>query len=109
MFSTLSHLFSRFSRFLILSACAFVLSSPSFATTSTTQTFPSAQVQGRGPLPYNYRIIDGHIHAGGHPLNPNSFSNSDKEALTVLAYLKTQGVTCIIDLENTRTIQKRYS
>ncbi|HTY13571.1 MAG TPA: hypothetical protein VMD02_05230 [Candidatus Omnitrophota bacterium] len=81
----------------------------SFAATSEVVKFPAKDVQGTGPLPYNYRIIDGHIHAGGHPLNPaTEFGNSDEQALSILNYLKSKGVENIIDLENTRSIQDRY-
>lgn len=74
------------------------------------QKFPASQVFGVGPLPYNYRIIDGHIHAGGHPLNPsNNFGNSDKQAINILSYLKSKSVETVIDLENTGSIQCRYS
>lgn len=64
---------------------------------------------GTGPYPYNYRIIDGHIHAGGHPLNPtNAFSNTDAQVLSILNYLKSKHVAVIIDFENTKRIQDRY-
>jgi len=70
----------------------------------STITFASSS------LPYNYRIIDNHIHAGGHPLNPqNNFANSDQLVLATLNYLKSQGIKTIIDLENTKSIQKRYT
>ncbi len=60
-------------------------------------------------IPYNYRFLEGHIHAGGHPLNPaNNFGNSDAEVLKTLEFLKARGVKVIIDLENTRRIQARY-
>ncbi len=66
-------------------------------------------MKGPGPLPYNYRIIDGHIHAGGHPLGPvDDFGNTEEEALSVLAYLRAQGVVTVIDLENTKRVQERY-
>jgi len=80
-----------------------------WAANSGVTAFPTREVLGKGPLPYNYRIIDGHIHAGGHPLNPaNDFKNSDKEVLGILGYLKAQRVETIIDLENTGRIQDRY-
>ena len=71
--------------------------------------FPAKEVSGSGPLPYNYRIIDSHIHAGGHPLNPsNSFSNTDAQVSSILNYLKSEKVYTVIDLENSRRIQERY-
>ncbi len=81
----------------------------SYKIQSKVETFPFSQVQGSGHLPYNYRIIDKKIHAGGHPLNPKiSFKNTDKQCLAILNYLKSKGIKTIIDLENTTKIQKRY-
>lgn len=71
--------------------------------------YPTKEVSGIGPYPYNYRVIDSQIHAGGHPLDPQTrFGNSDEQVLSILAYLKKQGVKQIIDLENTQRIQSRY-
>ncbi len=71
--------------------------------------FQTAEVSGRGPYPYNYRIIDNHIHAGGHPLNPtNNFGNTEEQTESILKYLKSKGVNTIVDLENSRSIQKKY-
>lgn len=78
-------------------------------TASTVKSFPAKEVKGSGPLPYGYRVIDGHIHAGGHPLNPaNKFGNTDQQAMNILKYLKAQGVDTVIDLENSGKIQSRY-
>ena len=94
---------------LILSIVLLILVSiASFALDSTCIKYPAKEVRGTGPLPYNYRIIDGHVHAGGHPLNPNKFKNSDKETLSILNHLKSQGVTVVINLENTKSIYNRY-
>lgn len=93
---------------LILFAAAAVLAGAVHAG-SICKRYPSSQVKGSGPLPYNYRVIDGHIHAGGHPLRPsNDFGNTDEQVLSILSYLKAQGVDAIIDLENTKKIQSRY-
>jgi protein tyrosine/serine phosphatase len=71
--------------------------------------FPAKDVYGKGPLPYNYRIIDGNIHAGGHPLGPiGYFRNTDEQVLNILSYLRSRGVKTIIDLENSWWIQRRY-
>jgi protein tyrosine phosphatase (PTP) superfamily phosphohydrolase (DUF442 family) len=79
------------------------------ATASICLQGPTTEVQGRGPLPYNYRLIDGRVHAGGHPLNPKTeFANSDHQVLAILAYLTGEGVATVIDLENTKHIQPRY-
>lgn len=80
-----------------------------FAATSQVIKFPAKEINGTGPLPYNYRIIDDHIHAGGHPLNPRTvFMNTDKQVLSILNYLKSKGVKTVIDLENSFWIQARY-
>jgi protein tyrosine phosphatase (PTP) superfamily phosphohydrolase (DUF442 family) len=82
---------------------------PTLAQSSNVTHFPIKKVYGKGPLPYNYRVIDQTIHAGGHPLNPtNYFRNSDEQVRNILAYLKDQGVITVIDLENTWGIQRRY-
>ncbi|MDD4179556.1 MAG: tyrosine-protein phosphatase [Candidatus Margulisbacteria bacterium] len=71
--------------------------------------FPAEEVSGTGPLPYNYRVVGGTLHAGGHPLNPaTSFGNSDEQTLAILNYLKTASIETVIDLENTKKIQARY-
>jgi protein-tyrosine phosphatase len=86
-----------------------LLACSAFAAESTVLKFPAKDVGGTGPLPYNYRIIDDHIHAGGHPLNPtNNFSNTDEQVLAILNYLKSKNVATVIDLENTQRIQVRY-
>ena len=60
-------------------------------------------------LPYNFRVIDQNVCAGGHPLGPvNGFGNSEEKALSILFYLKSRGVKQVIDLENTKRIQARY-
>jgi len=93
--------------FTIVLAC--LLTGSLLAGVSNVIKFPAKEVQGTGPLPYNYRIIDGHLHAGGHPLNPsNGLNNSDKQVRSILNYLKSKGVLTVIDLENTKSIQKRY-
>ena len=63
---------------------------------------------GNSP-PYNFRVIDEKVCAGGHPLGPNTnFGNSDEKVLSILFYLKTRGIKTVIDLENTKDIQSRY-
>jgi hypothetical protein len=82
---------------------------PALAVNSTCVKFPTAEVQGQGPLPYNYRVIDGHVHAGGHPFNhQGKLSNTDEQALSILSYLKSRRVETVIDLENTKSILPRY-
>jgi len=76
--------------------------------------FYQQDVTGEGPLPYNYRIIDLRIHAGGHPLNPQTrngkedFSNTDEQVMKIFKLLKANGVKVVVDLENTARIQARY-
>ncbi|MBU1026394.1 MAG: dual specificity protein phosphatase family protein [Candidatus Margulisbacteria bacterium] len=110
--------------FLLLTLESLVLSQPiiladytdasklyiSYKVESKVETFPFKLVQGNGPLPYNYRIIDKKIHTGGHPLNPKTdFKNDDEQCLAILNYLKSKGIKTIIDLENTSNIQTRYN
>lgn len=76
---------------------------------STCVRYDRSKVMGTGPLPYNYRVIDKTFHAGGHPLNPdNGFKNTDKQALSILRYLKSKGVVTVIDLQNDKSIEPRY-
>jgi protein-tyrosine phosphatase len=71
--------------------------------------FPTPEIQGNGPYPYNYRVIDQTIHAGGHPLNPSNWlKNTNAQTLKILNYLKENKIKTIIDLENTGWIQERY-
>lgn len=86
-----------------------ILPVPTWAVTSEVTRFPTLEVYGKGPLPYNYRVIDENIHVGGHPLNPHtSFRNTDDQVVSILNYLVSNEVVTIIDLENTGKIQKRY-
>jgi protein tyrosine phosphatase (PTP) superfamily phosphohydrolase (DUF442 family) len=80
-----------------------------FADLSICQKFSASKVNGRGPLPYNCRLIDGHILAGGHPLNPRKFENTDQQVAAIFRFLKAEGVENIIDLENSSAAQKRYA
>ncbi len=94
---------------LLIAVALIAASSFSLAAGSVCVKFPANQVNGSGPLPYNYRIIDGHIHAGGHPFNPaNDFGNSDQAVLSILSYLKSKGVDQVVDLEDTKSIYHRY-
>ncbi|MCX5749234.1 MAG: dual specificity protein phosphatase family protein [Candidatus Saganbacteria bacterium] len=87
-----------------------IFSVSSIAGTSVCVKYPSNLVSGSGPMPYNYHVIDGHIHTGGHPLDPEiDLKASDETVLSVLNYLKSKGIRHFIDLENTRAVQARYS
>ncbi len=90
-------------------AILFICTVPTYAEISKVTKFPTSEINGEGPLPYNYRVIDEVLHAGGHPLNPStSFRNTDEQIIEILNYLKSRGVKTVIDLENTWWIQKRY-
>ena len=81
-----------------------------FCLSLNAVAFTAKEVAGTGPYPYNFHIIDDHVYAGGHPLNPQTdFNNSDEQVLMILKYLKSLGVSTIINLENTRSIQIRYN
>lgn len=80
-----------------------------YGLTLNAIAFTAKETAGAGPYPYNFHIIDDHIYAGGHPLNPgNNVRNSDKQVLSTLEYLRSLGVKTVIDLENTKSIQERY-
>jgi hypothetical protein len=72
--------------------------------------YPRNMVTGIGPLPYNYRVTDNFLHAGGIPLDPESgYKNSDKQTLAILKYLKSKGVVTVIDLQDDKKIEARYT
>lgn len=71
--------------------------------------YDKSLVSGNGPLPYNYRVIDGTFRAGGHPLNPvKNLKGSDREAREILGYLRSKGVETVVDLQNDRGSEARY-
>jgi len=95
--------------FVTIAILSLIIAQANALITSEVIKYPTAEVYGRGPYPYNYRVIDQQIHCGGHPLNPgSSFGNSDRQTTAILNYLKSQGVTTVIDLENTGRIRQRY-
>ena len=99
----------RIARNILVITLIFICAWPTYAITSEVTKFPTSEIKGKGPLPYNYRVIDQKIHAGGHPLNPSTwFRNTDEQALGILNYLKSKGVKTVIDLEKTWWIQDRY-
>ncbi len=97
--------------FAVLAAVLFISSAQSFAhQPSTCVSYPLKEVQGLGPLPYNFRVIDGKIFAGGHPMGPaNKLNNTDAQVLKILKYLKSEGVVTVIDLQNDRKTEDRYA
>jgi len=71
--------------------------------------YDKSLVSGAGPLPYNYRVIDGTFHAGGHPLDPaKDLKASDEQAREILRYLKSKGVDTVVDLQNDRGTEAHY-
>ena len=96
--------------FAVIATALFILPILCFAhEPSTCVSYALKDVQGLGPLPYNYREIDGRIFAGGHPLNPaNGLNNTDVQALKILKYLKSKGVRTVIDLQNDQKTEERY-
>lgn len=100
----------RYIRPLFYSIITALVIQSSVLSASVCEKYPPSQVKGFGPLPYNCRVIDGHIYAGGHPLNPvNDFGDSDDQVKNILSFLKSKGVKTVIDLENTKRVQSRYT
>ncbi len=94
-----------------IAVAAIALSVPAFCAqaSSSCLRYEHDKVTGTGILPYNYRVIDGHIHAGGHPLGPVSdFKNPDKQVMSILKYLKSRGVVTVVDLQDDKSIEARY-
>ena len=75
---------------------------------SKVKKFKYAQVKGKGPLPYNYRIIDDVIHAGGQPLNPATmYGNRDTYVISIMKYFQTKGIKTVVNLHWTPPMIKR--
>lgn len=53
---------------------------------------------GSGAVPYNYRVIDAKLHAGGNLFNPVTHSNSVKKVEEYLSFLTSQGVGHLVFL-----------
>ncbi len=67
------------------------------------QASPSActrgvDARGSGTEPYNFRVIDGRLFAGGSLFNPETHKNSVAKVSRLLAFLKARGVRTIIQL-----------
>ncbi len=81
-----------------------------FCLALSTTAFATREALAAGAYPYNFRMIDSRVYAGGHPLNPETnFGNSDQQTLAILKSLKALGVKTVINLEDTKSIQSRYS
>jgi hypothetical protein len=97
--------------FIWIAVTAIALSIPALCAQTLSQCvrYERDKVTGTGPLPYNYRVIDGTFHAGGHPLGPVSdLKNPDKQAMGIIKYLKSQRVVTVIDLQDDRSVEDRY-
>jgi protein tyrosine phosphatase (PTP) superfamily phosphohydrolase (DUF442 family) len=73
---------------------------------SIVKQFPYKNTDGKGTLPYNYRIIDQKIHAGGSPFNPK-YTNNTKTTMKILQTLKENGVQTILTLDSHPRWQKK--
>ncbi len=51
---------------------------------------------GSGPVPYNFRVIDGRLMAGGYLFNPVKKHNSDQKVTEYLRLLKKMGATSLL-------------
>jgi len=51
---------------------------------------------GSGAVPYNFRIIDGRLMAGGYLFNPVKKSNEDAKVRDYLRFLKEKGADSVI-------------
>lgn len=72
----------------------FALSLNAWAEQSVCEKFDD--VNGSGKYPYNFRIIDKHLTAGGSLFNPVSKSNSDEKVCEYLRFLKGIGVNSLM-------------
>lgn len=57
-------------------------------------------VWGSGKYPYNFRIIDNKLYAGGSFFNPEHHGNSTEKVRSYIKLLKTMGVTSVIALNS---------
>lgn len=77
-----------------------------FLLTLTIQSFGQEKsicvkeedVWGSGKYPYNFRIIDNKLFAGGNLFNPENYGNSTEKVREYVKLLKNMGVTSIIAL-----------
>ena len=57
-------------------------------------------VWGSGKYPYNFRIIDNKLYAGGSFFNPENHGNSTEKVRSYIKLLKTMGVKSVIALNS---------
>lgn len=57
-----------------------------------------SQVRGAGPLPYNFRVIDDRLFAGGTLFNPETMANDEALVRRYVRDLRGRGVRTIVSL-----------
>jgi len=67
---------------------------PALSAESHAEKFSDAG--GSGAVPYNFRIIDGRLMAGGYLFNPVSKSNDDARVRDYLRFLRAKGANSVI-------------
>lgn len=55
-----------------------------------------ADAGGSGGVPYNFRVIDGSLLAGGYLFNPVKKNNSDAKVIEYVRFLKKLGATSLL-------------
>ncbi len=68
--------------------------SPALSAESHAEKFSDAG--GSGAVPYNFRIIDGRLMAGGYLFNPVKKSNDDARVSDYLKLLKAKGASSVV-------------
>ncbi len=68
------------------------------ATGSTCIKGEVAQARGSGPLPYNFRTIDGRLFAGGTLFNPETMANDEALVRRYVRDLRDRGAKTIVTL-----------
>ncbi|HEY9070113.1 MAG TPA: hypothetical protein VIV61_07630, partial [Candidatus Ozemobacteraceae bacterium] len=68
------------------------------ATPSVCRKSPVADARGDGPRPYNFRVIDDHLFAGGTLFHPVTGANPDALVRRYLRELKGMGAKTVITL-----------
>lgn len=92
----------RLVRFLAIVSFFLLLDRPAFSLGGATDSIcikgEAAQAKGSGPLPYNFRAIDGRLFAGGTLFNPETWANDETLVRRYVRDLRGRGVKTIITL-----------
>lgn len=92
----------RMFRFLVIGVLVLSLVLPASAQGNATGSVcikgEAAQSKGSGPLPYNFRAIDGRLFAGGTLFNPETWANDEPLVRRYVRDLRGRGVKTIITL-----------